>query len=349
MNRVLRPDRLTEPPAQGRRKPRILIAGEFSAGKTRLITGLLGADILPSNVTSTALPPIWLIGGHDLRMAVQPDGGTREVSTITEFDLSDTRYGVLAHPAPVLEQVDIIDTPGNSDPNIPPETWQVMVDYADAVIWCSNATQAWRQSEKSVWQEMPMALRRTSTLLLTHADRLPDQRATDRVLRRVQREAAPFFAHMMVASLLSETDLARIGQHVQGLARGLASLPGADNAIVQKATEAARRTIPVQPTSPRRVRPAAEPVSAQSSATTAPVTMKPAASAQAHAINGGDRKGPVRRLWEHIGGGSQNDDVATLLARIDRLITLLDEPPKSRPTTLRPDRAHAPVSSRRTP
>jgi len=45
---------------QQTRKPRLLIAGEFSSGKTQLITGLLQEEILPSNVTSTSLPPMWI-------------------------------------------------------------------------------------------------------------------------------------------------------------------------------------------------------------------------------------------------------------------------------------------------
>ena len=39
------------------RKPRILVAGEFSAGKSTIINRLLGFELLPENVTSTSLPP----------------------------------------------------------------------------------------------------------------------------------------------------------------------------------------------------------------------------------------------------------------------------------------------------
>ena len=140
------------------RLPRILVAGEFSSGKTQLISGLLGEAVLPSNVISTALPPIWLVAGSALRVAIAHDGTEREVDGIEAFDLATTAFGVVAHGAPILNSFEIIDTPGNSDPNIPPETWQRMVDYADAVVWCTNATQAWRQSEKAVWQDMPQVL-----------------------------------------------------------------------------------------------------------------------------------------------------------------------------------------------
>lgn len=277
------------------RKPRLLVAGEFSAGKTRLITGLLGEALLPSNVTSTALPPIWLIGGDGLRMAVQPDGTTRPVTEVTDFDLDDTRYGVMAHGAAILDHFDIIDTPGNSDPNIPPETWQVMLDYADAVIWCTNATQAWRQSEKSVWDEMPEALRKNATLIVTHADRLPDQRATDRVMRRLGREAGRYFDHMFAASLINDADILRIADHLKTVAQGLATRPGADNPLMDDAA--------------RTARPAAPATSTEAQTTPDPPPPAPAA-------------GPVRRLWSRLGGDS--DDPAELRDRVERLIAILD-------------------------
>ena len=65
---------------------------------------------------------------------------------------------ILADNRPMLELMEIIDTPGNSDPNMAVETWQRMLEFADAVIWCTNATQAWRQSEAAVWDEMPLEL-----------------------------------------------------------------------------------------------------------------------------------------------------------------------------------------------
>ena len=223
------------------RLPRILVAGEFSSGKTQLISGLLGEAVLPSNVISTALPPIWLVSGSALRVAIAHDGTEREVDGIEAFDLATTAFGVVAHGAPILNSFEIIDTPGNSDPNIPPETWQRMVDYADAVVWCTNATQAWRQSEKAVWQDMPQVLRDNATLLVTHADRLQDQRSVERVMRRVTREAKPFFSSILLGSTLSDRDVARVLSHLRDLVPTLPTLPGVDAPQVRRAVAVAAR------------------------------------------------------------------------------------------------------------
>ena len=143
------------PRAPVQRKPRILIAGEFSAGKTQLINGLVGSSVLPSNVTATALPPVWLVRGEPALMRVGFSGRGEPIADLGAIDLDKTQYCVLSNPSSALTQMDIIDTPGNSDPNMAAETWQRMLTFADAVVWCTNATQAWRQSEKAVWQAMP--------------------------------------------------------------------------------------------------------------------------------------------------------------------------------------------------
>ena len=386
MSGLSRPNRRPDIPTAGAagaalRKPRVLIAGEFSSGKTQLISGLLGETVLPSNVTSTALPPVWLIGGSGTRMAVQPDGNTRPVTEITEFDLEDTRYGVVAHSAPILDRVDNIDTPGNSDPNIPPEMWQQMVEYADVVIWCSNATQAWRQSEKAVWMEMPDRLLQSATLLITHADRMTDQRSADRVLRRVKREASRFFEHFLVASLISDQDIARLTKHVEEVSAALTTREGAENPVIDSAAKQAHLRSFTQTVTPRRLRSNKSTPRAERAARVAmtddapllkaeleelnvelpalsldnplpldetPVTVSepevpdelPALSIDVAALNAAldetpepepalrleSEMGRARLVWNSLGGGSEEDDAATLLARIERLIEILDQP-----------------------
>jgi hypothetical protein len=250
------PDTVTfAPQGTARRKPRIMVAGEFSAGKTRLITGLLGSQVLPSNVTATSLPPVWLISGNETRSVVNLDGAARDVETLEGISVEDTHFCLLSTPSPFLERFDIIDTPGNSDPNIPSESWERMLGYADAVIWCTNATQAWRQSEKSVWNEMPDHLRQNATILITHADRLPDDRAAQRVLRRVKREAGAYFSSFLIASLLYPDDIRRIAEHLDTVAEGLDELPGEDNNIVEAFASSAQAAAVKLSTATATIRP----------------------------------------------------------------------------------------------
>ncbi|KEO56399.1 dynamin family protein [Thioclava pacifica] len=226
--------RSSNQPEAPARKLRVLVAGEFSAGKTRLINGLLGEAVLPSNVTATALPPIWLVSGaeHSLR-GVDHEDVPHPIESLDKVELAKTRYCVISHPAPILDTIEIIDTPGSSDPNMPAETWRQMIDYADLVIWCTNATQAWRQSEKSIWAEMPEELRAHALLVITHGDRLTDERSAMRVMRRVKREAGSYFNAIMLASMVNPADITRVSNRIAQILPEITEPPGAPNAIVE--------------------------------------------------------------------------------------------------------------------
>ncbi len=323
--RNARPDTTT-----GKRKPRILVAGEFSAGKTQLINGLLGHTVLPSNVTATALPPIWLVGGHDALAAVDLEGETRPLDTLDGVNVEDTHFCIRSCPAPFLEEFDIIDTPGNSDPNIPSECWERMLDFADMVVWCTNATQAWRQSEKSVWDEMPEHLLGTATLLVTHADRITDARSSERVLRRVRREAGKYFSSFLMGSLLKQDDLDTIAAHLRTSAGDLDPLHGLANKLVRefpgpemKPRVAAAEGPKVQP---RRVK--SQAAAAQTETPAVSTTDEPMATVHEFtpvAIEEKAAPGSARAIWQDLVRDVDQTDAAALRACVDRLIEKLDQ------------------------
>ena len=214
--------------APGERRARLMIAGEFSAGKTQLINGLVGRNVLPSNVTATALPPIWLVGTPIEALAqVDLDKQIQKIDSLTDASVDGTFFCLRGTDSPVLRRYDLIDTPGNSDPNIPSESWERMLPFADSVVWCTNATQAWRQSEKSVWDEMPAHLKGNATLLITHADRIIDPHSADRVLRRVKREASKYFSTFLMVSLIKQDDIDLIARHLDTVVTGLEKREGA--------------------------------------------------------------------------------------------------------------------------
>lgn len=356
------------PGAPVQRKPRILIAGEFSAGKTQLINGLvgglIGGPVLPSNVTATALPPVWLVRGEPALIRVGLSGRGEPLADLNTVDLEKTQYCVMAHPAPVLTGMDIIDTPGNSDPNMAAETWQRMLEFADAVVWCTNATQAWRQSEKAVWQAMPARLRQNATMVVTHADLLGSPAMVDRVLQRVQREAGAFFESFLMASLLQREDLDRIAARLR-MVSGSVRQDGAPNTLIGQFAA----SVPVRVTTPEQVassaatsaadpQPApapkaqneageapglsASPRSAvganvlqlvrnrraeETPADTAPNAAPPARAALVRAALAGAESGHARSLWNEISQSVDRSDPESLLAAVDHFIARLDAQP----------------------
>ncbi len=194
---------MNEIASPSRRKPRLALMGEFSAGKSTLSNLLLGADPLPVRVTATRLPPVWISYGENGATREDLNGNMHplDVTQLETVELEQTRLIRLHLKSELLKLCDLIDMPGISDPNMESDVWRAVIDEADQVIWCTHATQAWRQSEAAVWESLPESFRDKSLLLLTRFDKILSQRDRDRVIARVNRETRGMFSGVFPISL----------------------------------------------------------------------------------------------------------------------------------------------------
>ncbi len=189
---------------EAQKRPRVALMGEFSAGKSTLSNLLLGNSALPVNVTATQLPPVWISKGAQAPYTVSVEGEEQAINLeeLEKVSVHGTSHIRIFHDAPRLADFDLIDMPGISDPNMAADVWQRMIHHADIVIWCSHATQAWRQSEAAVWGTMPKELYERSILLLTRMDKILSERDQGRVIKRVESETKGLFRKVMPASLI---------------------------------------------------------------------------------------------------------------------------------------------------
>jgi len=185
------------------RRPAIALMGEFSAGKSTLTNLLIGAPALPVQVTATQLPPVWITYGDGPPTREDLDGGSHptDLADIQSIPLDETMCLRVHQKAEILTCCDLIDMPGISDPNMSPEVWQRVLPQADAVIWCTHATQAWRQSEAAVWDMVAGDLRSRSLLLVTRFDKVTKAEDKKRLVRRIRKETDGLFAGVYPVSL----------------------------------------------------------------------------------------------------------------------------------------------------
>ena len=185
-------------------KPRLVLMGEFSSGKSTLSNILLGGPTLPMQITATRLPPVHITYGEPGAFALGRDGVRREVdlSDLGKLTPDEIQSLHLTMISDTLELCDLIDMPGISDPNMPADTWDAVVRSSDHVIWCTHATQAWRQSEAAAWDRMREATSGLNLLLITQFDKLRNPRDRSRVLSRVVTETTGKFTAVYPISLL---------------------------------------------------------------------------------------------------------------------------------------------------
>ncbi|WP_374647324.1 dynamin family protein [Tabrizicola sp.] len=186
------------------RKPRLAIMGEFSSGKSTLCNVLMGARPLLEKVTATQLPPVWLSYGPEDAYTMGLDGQAYELdlADLERVSLETTEHVRIFMKSDILRYTDLIDMPGISDPSMSPEVWERMAHLADGVLWCTHATQAWRQSESGVWNSFPAEMRRSSLLLVTRFDKILGDSDKAKVLKRVRQETEGLFAEVFPMSLM---------------------------------------------------------------------------------------------------------------------------------------------------
>ena len=190
------------------RKPRLALMGEFSAGKSTLSNLLLGSAPLPVRVTATRLPPVWISYGEEGARRVDMDGSEHplNIEELSDIQLDDTRMIKLFSKADALEICDLIDMPGISDPNMSSTVWQSVFSEVDCVVWCTHATQAWRQSEAAVWESIQDQTNGNNLLVISQFDKLRTDRDRSRVLGRVKKETDGQFKGVFPVSLLQALD-----------------------------------------------------------------------------------------------------------------------------------------------
>lgn len=185
-------------------RPRIALLGEFSAGKSTLVNVLMKGAHSPVRVTATQLPPIWYTLGSGPSIRIDRDGEESELpgGDLSAAPLGDTRAIRVELEADILHSCDLLDMPGSSDPNMTPDIWDALLPQAQGVIWCTPSTQAWRQSEAAIWEEVPEELHARALLLLTRFDKIRMAEDRKRLLARVRKETRDYFRSVHPVALL---------------------------------------------------------------------------------------------------------------------------------------------------
>jgi GTP-binding protein EngB required for normal cell division/Flp pilus assembly protein TadD len=138
----------------------VAVMGEFNAGKSSFVNALCGAEIARVGVTPTTAtinvlrfgPAGGRVHFHDGRVEERSDSEIRTfVADLDDAAASTVRTVEIFHPLPVLQKIEVVDTPGTN--SLRPEHERVVRAFlveADAIVWVFSLTQAGKASERSV-------------------------------------------------------------------------------------------------------------------------------------------------------------------------------------------------------
>jgi Flp pilus assembly protein TadD/GTP-binding protein EngB required for normal cell division len=138
----------------------VAVMGEFNAGKSSFVNALCGAEIARVGVTPTTAtinllrfgPPGGRVHFHDGRVEERSEAEVRRfVAGLDDAAAGAVRMVEIFHPLPVLQKIEVVDTPGTN--SLRPEHERVARAFlveADAIVWVFSLGQAGKASERDV-------------------------------------------------------------------------------------------------------------------------------------------------------------------------------------------------------
>jgi len=191
-------------------RPRVVVLGESNAGKTSLTNLLLDQTIVPESVIANTRRPLVLRYAETARLTGITCNGKIDlaVSDAGPHQTSNLRSLEACIPNPRLAAFDLVDTPGLSTSA---QLGALELRATDLVVWCTPATQAWKESERRLWMSIPRRHHWDAILVATHRDHLRDDGEMRRVCTRLATETAGCFRSIVLVCASARGE-ARTGQ-----------------------------------------------------------------------------------------------------------------------------------------
>lgn len=168
------------------RPPSVALLGEVNVGKSSVANCLLGRTLLSTSIVDTTSKPIALRHAPNLQIAVVTKSGRYLVdrSEFEGIEYGDYESLEIGLPSERLKSFEIIDTPGQTGVH-----WlrasHTSSTSTHIAAWCTLATQAWKESERRAWAELPRELTRDGVLIVTNKDQLVSEEEASSLRRRL--------------------------------------------------------------------------------------------------------------------------------------------------------------------
>ncbi len=176
---------------------RIAILGESNSGKSSIANLLTGGVTLPAlPVANTRLPTLLYYAPTAVVRALHAGGKRFPLPAHTGGPGREIIRLEVGLPSPILRDIEILDFPGAANPLFPSKPEAALRHGVDAAIWATVATQAWRETERIAWVNLPLRIKSRSVLAVTHCDLIATEADFRKLKARLQAVAVPHFSVM---------------------------------------------------------------------------------------------------------------------------------------------------------
>jgi hypothetical protein len=207
---------------------RMAVIGEFNSGKSTLSNLLVRIESLPTAVISNTRIPTLLYHAPRPEVCAVYDDRRRELLRASSEASSPNIFRLeVGLPSERLREVQILDLPGLADARFDDAITDLASHAVDLALWCTLSTQAWKESERIAWEQIPVRLRSRGLLVATHSDLLRNGSDLEKVLRRLRDVAGSSFWDILPMSTIEA--LAALGEDHEGPAGAIWKASGADS------------------------------------------------------------------------------------------------------------------------
>ena len=177
------------------RKPvRVALMGMPEAGKSTLMSLLVGAEIVPEDVV---LPTLQLEYGEEPEtVCTLPDGSKQTLPHTDAREIAALLpvFVEMKMPLVALNKISVLEVVAPADANAMHRACQWASKRCDIAMWC---TQGYGQTEQLIWAQMPEVIRNNAFLMITKADSLERRGILDAAEAAVRSAASDNFDQVM--------------------------------------------------------------------------------------------------------------------------------------------------------
>jgi 50S ribosome-binding GTPase len=205
---------------------RMAVIGEFNSGKSTLSNLLVRIESLPTAVISNTCIPTLLYHARMPEVCAVYHDRRREWLRASSQASSQNIFRLeVGLPSERLQAVQILDLPGLADARFDGSISDLASHSVDLAIWCTLSTQAWKESERVAWEQIPARLHSRGLLAATHSDLLRNE-DLEKLVRRLRDVAGSSFWDILPMSTVEA--LAVMAEDREGPAGAIWKASGAD-------------------------------------------------------------------------------------------------------------------------